>query len=355
MNPARPACTTLLLLAPAAARVRQQQRWQQRRDPRAGRGRRRHGHRSGRAGWTISRRHESCVLNCDPKCTEAQDAVDVPGAGSTGARSRTTRRPAATSTARRSRRRSTASAPRPRPRGAAPSEKTNTAATPPVLPDGRRIEPAGNEWRLHRLPGGFPDGALLASRARVAPRRRHRLHDALGARGRHGDAPDAGEHDARHLEHQVRPARALNWGMAYVAASKVLYVASGYDSSADALADLRLRLRHDRRQAHRRRGQERPAAQRHLPQGDRRLARRQDAARRAGEGQPRPRRQPRRARTYGKVTGRHRRRRSRRLRDPLRSERRRPATPRTPRSGSRPSSVTDSDARCASRSSTSRA
>src|ERR1019366_4522322 len=47
------------------------------------------------------------------------------------------------------------------PPGGDAVRKTNASGTPVVLPDGRRLDPAGNEWLFTDFPGNFPSGALL--------------------------------------------------------------------------------------------------------------------------------------------------------------------------------------------------
>src|ERR1019366_2856505 len=116
------------------------------------------------------------------------------------------------------------------PPGGDAVRKTNASGTPVVLPDGRRIDPAGNEWLFTDFPGGFPDGALLVPGTSwlLVVDTGYTTHSVRAVntgllRSSPGTSPVASS---------VRydPPAALNWGMAYVAASTVLYVASGYDS-----------------------------------------------------------------------------------------------------------------------------
>jgi len=116
-------------------------------------------------------------------------------------------------------------------------EKTNAAGTPVVLPDGRRIEPAGNEWVFTDFPGGFPSGALLVPGTKwlLVVDTGYTTHSVravdttiLKAGGTTTPVVSSIRYD---------PPKALNWGMAYVAPASgttgTLYVASGYHSPDD--------------------------------------------------------------------------------------------------------------------------
>jgi DNA-binding beta-propeller fold protein YncE len=107
-------------------------------------------------------------------------------------------------------------------------EKTNASGSPPVLPDGRRIEPAGTEWLFTDFPGGFPSAAMLV------PGTKWLLVVDTGYTTHSVRAVDTGVLRAGGATNPVAssvrldPPKALNWGMAYAAGSNVLYVASGY-------------------------------------------------------------------------------------------------------------------------------
>jgi DNA-binding beta-propeller fold protein YncE len=225
MNPARPVCTSLLLLLAACG---------------SSGGGNSGGGTEQDAGADVTgidpgtwidglKENESCILNCDPKCTEAKAPWTCPALADWSA---IPHDPAAcgdfdggfpapvhgkcTVTA---------------PSGQA-AEKTNTAGTPPVLPDGRRIEPAGHEWVFDDFQGGFPDGVLLASPWLFIVDTGYTTHAVRVVDT--GKLAMSASTTPVTSSIKYDPPAALNWGMAYVAASKVLYVASGYDSSTDA-------------------------------------------------------------------------------------------------------------------------
>lgn len=113
-------------------------------------------------------------------------------------------------------------------------EKTNALGMPVVLPDGRRIEPAGNEWVFDDFPGGFPSGALLDPQATqwlFVVDTGYTTHSvravstlALSLSSTQNPVTSSIRYD---------PPAALNWGMAFVAATNTLMVASGYDSTTN--------------------------------------------------------------------------------------------------------------------------
>ena len=174
------------------------------------------------------RANESCVLACDPTCMEANHPWTCPALA---AWSTFPHDPAAcdafdggypavvqgkcSATA---------------PSGQA-VEKTSAMGTPPVLPDGRRVEPAGNEWVFTDFQGGFPDGLVLAAPWLFVVDTGYATHsvrivDTRVLLASSGTSPVTSSI-------AYAPPAALNWGMAYVASAKLLYVASGYDSTTD--------------------------------------------------------------------------------------------------------------------------
>jgi DNA-binding beta-propeller fold protein YncE len=119
------------------------------------------------------------------------------------------------------------------PMGAA-AEKTNTLGNPPVLPDGRRVEPAGNEWVFDDFPGGFPSGALLDPQAPewlFVVDTGYTTHSVRAINNALLQLSTASSPVASSIRYD--PPAALNWGMAFVAATSTLYVASGYDSTTN--------------------------------------------------------------------------------------------------------------------------
>jgi 6-phosphogluconolactonase (cycloisomerase 2 family) len=112
-------------------------------------------------------------------------------------------------------------------------EKTNASGTPVVLPDGRRVEPAGTEWLFTDFPGNFPDGSILVPGTSwlLVVDTGYTTHSVRSVNVQ-TLATSAGTNP---VVSSIRydPPKALNWGMAYAAASKVLYVASGYHSPDD--------------------------------------------------------------------------------------------------------------------------
>ena len=172
----------------------------------------------------------SCILSCDPSCTEGSAPWVCPAlagwstlphgeaCGSfDGSTYPVPQQGQCTATA---------------PAGSA-LEKTSATGTPVVLPDGRRPEPAGNEWLFTDFPGNFPDGAILVPGTKwllvvdtgytTHSVRAVNMATLLASAGTNPIGSSI----------SYAPPKALNWGMAYVAASNVLYVASGYDSSDD--------------------------------------------------------------------------------------------------------------------------
>jgi hypothetical protein len=175
--------------------------------------------------------NSTCILNCDPSCTEAAtpwvcpalaDWSTIPhdptACGSFDGTTYPTPQQG----------QCTASA----PTGDA-VRKTNASGTPVVLPDGRRLDPAGNEWLFTDFPGNFPSGALLVPGTRwlLVVDTGYTTHavrsvDTAILRTSPGMNPVASS-----VSYQ--PPKALNWGMAYAAGPSLLYVASGYHSPDD--------------------------------------------------------------------------------------------------------------------------
>jgi DNA-binding beta-propeller fold protein YncE len=182
--------------------------------------------------WMDDLKEDStCILNCDPSCTEATtpwicpalaDWSTIPhdpaACGSfDGTTYPTPQQGQCTATT---------------PSGVA-LEKTNASGTPVILPDGRRLDPAGNEWLFTDFPGNFPDGAILVPGTEwlLVVDTGYTTHavraiDTGTLRSSPGTNPVASS-----ISYQ--PPKALNWGMAYVPTTSVLYVASGYESPDD--------------------------------------------------------------------------------------------------------------------------
>lgn len=115
--------------------------------------------------------------------------------------------------------------------------KTNADGTPPILPDGRRLTPAGTEWRLNDFPGGFPSSALLVAGTKWLlvvdtgiVTNSVRVIDTTKLR--------AGGVDPVASSVKYAPRASLEWGMTYVDAAKTLYVASGIPDSRVYAFDL---------------------------------------------------------------------------------------------------------------------
>lgn len=177
------------------------------------------------------KQNTSCILNCNPSCTEAATPWVCPAlvdwntlphdpvaCGSfDGTTYPTPQQGQCTATV---------------PGGSA-VEKTNASGTPPVLPDGRRLEPAGNEWLFTDFPGNFPDGALLVPGTSwlLVVDTGYTTHSVRAVstttlNGSPGTNPVTSS-----ISYQ--PPQALDWGMAYVASSTELYVSSGYQDPND--------------------------------------------------------------------------------------------------------------------------
>jgi DNA-binding beta-propeller fold protein YncE len=169
----------------------------------------------------------SCVLNCDPTCAEPQapwqcpalaDWSAIPHAAACGSFDGHTF-PAPVQGA------CTASS----PSGDALA-KTAVTGSPLVLPDGRRIVPAGTEWVLSDFPGGFPSNATLVPSSKWLAvvdtgydTQSVRLVDT-GLLRAGGTSPVV-------ASVKYDPPASLNWGVAWSAATNVLYVASGTPDS----------------------------------------------------------------------------------------------------------------------------
>jgi hypothetical protein len=171
---------------------------------------------------------QSCILACGTSCPEVTapwvcpalaDWSSLPHAASCGAFDGTTsptpHAGACTATL---------------PTGSA-LQKTNAKGSPVVLPDGRRVEPAGNEWLFDDYPGGFPSGALLIPGTpwlAVVDTG----YDTHSVRIVDINALRFGLPGSPVVSSIPYPApAALNWGMAYASSTKTLYVASGYQST----------------------------------------------------------------------------------------------------------------------------
>jgi hypothetical protein len=174
------------------------------------------------------RANESCVLNCDPKCMEANHPWTCPALAGWGTFPHDPAAcegfdggdPAVVHG------KCTVSD----PTGQA-VEKTNAMGTPPVLPDGRRVEPAGNEWVFSDFQGGFPDGLIFAAPWLFVVDTGYTTHSVRVVDTRVLSASPGTSPVASSIPYA--PPAALNWGMAWVASSKMLYVASGYDATTD--------------------------------------------------------------------------------------------------------------------------
>jgi hypothetical protein len=123
------------------------------------------------------------------------------------------------------------------PTGAA-VEKANASGSPIVLPDGRRLEPAGSEWVFTDFPGNFPDGAILVPGTSwlLVVDTGYTTHAVRAVNTAALLVAPTASPVASSISYA--PPKALNWGMAYVAASKVLYVASGYDNPSDTASQI---------------------------------------------------------------------------------------------------------------------
>jgi hypothetical protein len=117
-------------------------------------------------------------------------------------------------------------------------EKANAQGTPVVLPDGRKVQPAGNEWVFGDFPGNFPAYAMQV------PGTKWLLVVDTGYTTHAVRAIDTsilrGSSTTNPVTSSVpyAPPKALNWGMAYQPAANVLYVASGYHSPDDTQSQI---------------------------------------------------------------------------------------------------------------------
>ncbi len=113
-------------------------------------------------------------------------------------------------------------------------EKTNAASAPFVLPDGRRIEPAGNEWVFDDFPGGLPSGLLLDPQAPqwlFVVDTGYTTHSVRAVSTISLNLTTQSSPVSSSVRYD--PPAALNWGMAYIPSTTTLMVASGYDSSTN--------------------------------------------------------------------------------------------------------------------------
>jgi hypothetical protein len=178
----------------------------------------------------------SCILNCDPKCTEAKLPWTCPAllpwiglphdpkvCGSfDGQTYPTPVKGKCTATG------ATGQA----------AEKTNAMGTPPILPDGRRIEPAGNEWVFDDFKGGFPSTMILDPTAKwllVVDTGYTTMSVRAVSTATLRTSP--GTNPVVSSVHYDPPA-ALNWGAAYVPSTSVLYVSSGTDPAATPVSQI---------------------------------------------------------------------------------------------------------------------
>ena len=174
--------------------------------------------------------NKSCILDCDPTCTEANKPwtcpalvswTDIPhdpkACGSfDGQTYPTPVKGKCSATA-----------------GSGQAiEKTNAQGTPPILPDGRRVEPAGNEWVFDDFEGGFPSSMLLDPTGKWLlvvdtgyTTQSVRAVSTATLRSSPGTNPVV---SSVHYD----PPAALNWGVAYVPSTSILYVSSGTDPQA---------------------------------------------------------------------------------------------------------------------------
>lgn len=169
----------------------------------------------------------SCVLNCDPSCAETTTPWACPAIADWSTMPHDTTCGSFDG--------KTFPAPQ---KGACvattPSDaalaKTNADGTPAILPDGRRLTPAGSEWRLNDFPGTFPASSI------VVPGTKWLLVVDTGIVTHSIRVVDttilrAGGADPVVSSVKYAPPAALDWGMTYVAAAKTLYVASGIPDS----------------------------------------------------------------------------------------------------------------------------
>jgi len=178
----------------------------------------------------------TCVLNCDPSCAESakpwvcpalddwskiphcDPSVDPDCTASCGAFDGKTFPAPQAGTCKAT-----------DPAGAA-LVKTNADATPAVLPDGRRLSPAGTEWRLKDFPGNFPATSLLVPGTKwlivvdtgIVTHSVRVVDTAILRAGGADPIVSSVKYTGRD---------ALDWGMTYVASTKTLYVASGIPDS----------------------------------------------------------------------------------------------------------------------------
>jgi len=173
----------------------------------------------------------TCILNCDPSCTEATtpwvcpalaDWSTIPhdpvACGSFDGKTY----PAPVQG------QCTATTP-----GGTALEKTNASGTPVVLPDARKIEPAGNEWVFTDFPGNLPSGALLVPGTSwlLVVDTGYTTHSVRAVNMQTLRSSPGVDPVASSISYA--PPKALDWGMAYVPSTSVLYVASGYQSPDD--------------------------------------------------------------------------------------------------------------------------
>jgi YVTN family beta-propeller protein len=184
------------------------------------------------ADWVDDLRgDQSCVLDCDPSCTESTAPWVCPalagwstlphdptGCGSFDGQTYPAPQQG----------QCTATTP-----GGTAIEKTSASGTPVVLPDGRRLEPAGSEWLFTDFPGNFPDGALLVPDTAwlLVVDTGYTTHSVRAVNTQTLQSSPGTDPVVSSVSYQ--PPKALNWGMAYLPSPGVLYVASGYDNPDD--------------------------------------------------------------------------------------------------------------------------
>jgi hypothetical protein len=181
---------------------------------------------------------QSCVFNCDPSCPEGTMPWQCPALAdwstiphdptACGAFDGKTF-PAPTTGA------CSATA----PSGEALA-KTSYEGTPTVLPDGRRVIPEGTEWLFDAtdVPGGFPSSSYLVPGTKwlIVDDTGYDVHavrviDTTVLRAGGTTSPVVSEI-------KFPPPSALNWGIAYAAATNVLYLPSGVPDSKIFAFDL---------------------------------------------------------------------------------------------------------------------
>ena len=117
-------------------------------------------------------------------------------------------------------------------------EKTNASGTPPSCPTGAASSRPATSGSSPISPGNFPDGALLVPGTRwlLVVDTGYTTHSVRAVNTATLRASPVTNPVASSISYD--PPKALDWGMAYVAASKLLYVASGYQSPNDTASQI---------------------------------------------------------------------------------------------------------------------